>query len=203
MKAHWSIDTVERYHAELRRVYQMIVENLETNESDNETRISKNIILQMIVKTINDTTDSDELVSTLLIFDVYSRMHVMNSSISSINQRAMTIEKVMTEVRKFRAERQVADALNIQNDLIIISIHDLFLNSNVLIWRESKKWIESFKLLDMNDEICKIELSFESIDFRNIVIKSFLIESIVDVQSINDVESENVQLTELSSHDEN
>jgi hypothetical protein len=104
----------------------MIFENLETS-------ISKEIILQMIVKAINDTIDSDELMSTLLIFDAYSRMHVMNSSISSINQRAMTIEKVMTEVRKFRTERQVADALNIRNDLIIISIHDLFLNSNVLI----------------------------------------------------------------------
>jgi hypothetical protein len=104
----------------------MIFENLETS-------ISKEIILQMIVKAINDTVGSDGLVSTLLIFDAYSRMHVMNSSTSSINQRAMTIEKVMTEVRKFRVERQVADALNIRNDLIVISIHDLSLNSNVLI----------------------------------------------------------------------
>jgi hypothetical protein len=111
----------------------MIAENLGINEPDNETRISKNIILQMIVKAINDTADSDELVSTLLIFDAYSRMHVMNPPASSINQRTMTIEKVMTEVRKFRAERQVADALNTRNDLIITSIHDLLLNSNVLI----------------------------------------------------------------------
>jgi hypothetical protein len=55
----------------------------------------------------------------------------------------------------------------------------------------------------MNDEICKIELSSESIDFRSTVIKSFLteseVESTVDVQSINDVEFENVQ----SSDDEN
>jgi hypothetical protein len=86
IEAHLSIDIVERYHAELRRAYQMIFENLGTS-------INKEIILQMIVKAINDTVDSDELVSTLLIFDAYSRMHVMNSSISSINQRAMTIEK--------------------------------------------------------------------------------------------------------------
>jgi hypothetical protein len=48
----------------------------------------------------------------------------------------------------------------------------------------------------MNDEICKIKLSSESIDFRSTVIKSFLIES------INDVESEDVQSTD-SSDDEN
>jgi phosphoserine phosphatase len=87
----------------------------------------------MIVKTINDIVDFDELMSTLLVFDAYSRMHVMNSLISSINQRAMIIEKVMTEVRKFRAERPVADVLNIRNESIITSIHDLSLNSNVLI----------------------------------------------------------------------
>ncbi len=210
IKAHWSIDIVERYHAELRRAYQMIAENLEANESDNETRISKNIILHIIVKTINDIVESDDLVLTLLIFDVYSRMHVMNSSISSINQRTMIIEKVMIEIRKFRAERQVSDALNTRNESIVISIHDLLLNSNVLIWRESNsnqrdKWTELFKLLDINDKICKIELSSESIDFRSTVIKSFFtesfveVESTVDVQSINDVESENVQ----SSDDEN
>ncbi len=192
MKTHWSIDIVKRYHAELRRAYQMIFENI-------DIVTSKEIMLQMTVKTVNDTADSDELMSKLLIFDVYSRMHVMNSSISSINQRAMTIEKAMIEMRKFRAERQVADALNIRNDLIIISIHDLFLNSNVLIWRENRKWIESFKLLNMNDEICKIELSSESIDFRSTVIKSFLIESSIDdVQSIN----EKVQSID-SSDDEN
>jgi hypothetical protein len=111
----------------------------------------------------------------------------------------MTIEKTMTEMRKFRAERQVADALNTRNDLIITSIHDLPLNSNVLIWRESKKWTEPFKLLSMNDETCKIELLSEPIDFRSTVIKPFLIEpSMNDVQSTN----ENVQPTD-SSDDEN
>jgi hypothetical protein len=104
----------------------MIFKNIDTDTS-------KEIMLQMTVKTINDTADSDELISTLLVFDVYSRMHAMNSSTSSINQRVIAIEKAMTEMRKFRAERQVADALNIRNDLIVTSIHDLSLNSNVLI----------------------------------------------------------------------
>jgi hypothetical protein len=53
----------------------------------------------------------------------------------------------------------------------------------------------------MNDEICKIELSSESIDFRSTVIKSYLIEP--EVESINDVESENVQSTDSSPDDEN
>jgi hypothetical protein len=71
---------MKRYHAELRRAYQIIFENL-----DNETDISKKIVLQMIVKTINDTAELDELMLILLIFETYSRMHVMNSSTLSIN----------------------------------------------------------------------------------------------------------------------
>jgi hypothetical protein len=87
IEAHWSIDIVERYHAEWRRAYQMIFENL------NATEIIKELILQMTIKKINDTVDSDELMFTLLIFDVYSRMYVMNSSISSINHEQWQSKK--------------------------------------------------------------------------------------------------------------
>jgi hypothetical protein len=98
-----------------------------------ESTISKEIILQMIVKAINDTVDSDDLVFILLIFGAYLRMHIMNPSKPSITQRAMTIEKAMIEIRKFRVERQIVDALNIRNDSIVISVHDLSLNSDVLV----------------------------------------------------------------------
>ncbi len=91
----------------------------------------------MIIKAINDTVESDELVLTLLVFEAYSRIHAMNSSTSSIIQRAMTIEKAMTEVRKLQVERQIADALNTRNDSNVNSIHNLSLFSDVLVWRES------------------------------------------------------------------
>ncbi len=98
VEAHWSINIVKRYHAKLRRAYQMIVENLDTN-------IIKEIILQMIVKAINDTIDFDELVSTLLVFEAYFRLHNTNLSTSIISQREIIIEKAMTEIRKIRVER--------------------------------------------------------------------------------------------------
>ncbi len=149
----------------------------------------------MIVKTINDTINSDELMFILLIFETYSRMHAMNLSISSITQRIMIIEKAMIEIRKLRTKRQMIDALNARYDSIIISIHDIFLNSDVLVWRNNvnqrDKWSESFKLLNIESETCKIVLSSESTDFRSTVIKSFLIVSINDVESID----ENVQST--------
>jgi hypothetical protein len=173
MKTHWSINVVKRYHAELRRAYQMI-------NDDFAIEVSREIMLQMIVKAINDTIDFDDLMFILLMFETYFRMHVINFSTSSIIQRIMIIEKEMIEIRKFRVERQIINALNIWNDSIITSIHDLFLNSNVLVWRENNvnqrdKWTESFKLLSIENETCKIALSFELIDFRSIV-KTFIIK---------------------------
>jgi hypothetical protein len=50
----------------------------------------------------------------------------------------------------------------------------------------------------MKDEICRIDLSSESIDFRSTVIKSFLIQTSVEVESMIDVQS-----TDSSSDDEN
>ncbi len=161
----------------------------------------------MIVKAINDTIDSDELMFILLIFETYSCMHVMNSSTSSIIQSIMIIEKAMIEIRKLRAEHQMIDALNTRNDSIIISNHNLFLNSDKLIWRNNlnqrDKWTESFKLLSIESETCKIALSSESTDFRSTVIKSFVIEFINDdksidenVQSIND----NVQSSDYQNN---
>ncbi len=197
VETHWSIDVVKRYHAELRRAYQMIIENLD---------VDKKIALQMIIKAINDTIDFDELMFTLLIFETYSRMHVMNFSASSIIQRTMTIEKAMIEIRKFRVERQIVDVLNIRNDSIVISVHDLSLNSDVLVWRDNLnqrgKWTESFKLLGIEDETCKIALSSESIDFRSTVVKSFLIESINDVESTEDDQSIS-ENTQSSDHQDN
>jgi hypothetical protein len=111
VEAHWSIDVIKRYHAELRRAYQMIFENLEI--------VSKEIALHMIVRAINDTVDSDELMFILLIFETYFRMHAMNLSISSITQRAMIIIKTMIEIRKLRIERQMTNVLNIRNHSIV------------------------------------------------------------------------------------
>jgi hypothetical protein len=60
-------------------------------------------------------------------------MHALNLSSSTIVQRAVAVKKAMKEVRKLRTERQINDALNIRNDSLINLIHDLSLNSNVLV----------------------------------------------------------------------
>ncbi len=171
IEIHHSIGMMKRYHDSLRRVYAIIT--IEISSIDLE------IALQMTFKVINDSIELDELIFTLLIFDVYLRMIEMNASSSTITQRAIAMRKAMKKVQKFIAIRQMNDALNTRNDFIIILIHELSLNSFVLIFRESKdfnqseSWKESFKLLSVQSESAIVELSNESIKFRIIALKSY------------------------------
>jgi hypothetical protein len=62
----------------------------------------------------------------------------MNVSSSTIIQRTIAMRKAMKEVQKFIAIRQMNDVLNTRKKFIIILIHELSLNSSVLIFRENK-----------------------------------------------------------------
>jgi hypothetical protein len=119
---------IERYHESLRRIYVIITAKI--------VEIDPNSILQMSFKTLNDSTDSDDLILTLLVFEAYLRMIEMNALSSTITQRSIAMRKTMNEVRKLIATRQLNDALNIRNDSSSILIHNLSLNSFVLVYRE-------------------------------------------------------------------
>ena len=145
-----------------------------------EMKINKELELQMIIKTVNDTAEANGLVFTLLIFGAYSRMHHLNPSASNIVQRVVVIIKAMNEIKKMMAKKQIRDALNTKNDFdsIINHLHDLSINSEILVWRESnanksKNWTDPFKMLGMKKKTCKIAMFYGTIDFKNIVIKLF------------------------------
>jgi hypothetical protein len=129
VETHHSIEMMKRYHDPLRRVYAIITAEI--------SNIDLEIALQMTFKVINDSIEFDELVLILLVFEVYFRMIEMNASSLTITQRAIAMKKIMNEVRKFNATRQVNDALNTRNDSNFL-IYNLSLNSSVLIFRESK-----------------------------------------------------------------
>jgi hypothetical protein len=170
IETHHSIEMMKRYHESLRRIYSIIT--IEISEIDFE------LVLQMTFKVINDSIEFNDLISTLLIFEIYFRMIEMNASSSIIIQRAIAMKKTMNEVRKFNAFRQMNDVLNTRNESFTSLIHDLSLNSQVLMFREdnidqSESWKESFKLLSIQSESAIVELSSESIKFRSTSIKSY------------------------------
>jgi hypothetical protein len=129
VETHHSIEMMKRYHDSLRRVYAIITTEI--------SGIDLEIALQMTFKVINDSIEFDELIFTLLVFGVYLRMIEMNVPSSTIIQRAIAMKKAMKEVQKFIAIRQMNDVLNTRNGSIFL-IHNLSLNSSVLIFREGK-----------------------------------------------------------------
>jgi hypothetical protein len=128
VKAHHSIDKVERYHDSLRRVYEIITAKILEIDFDST--------LQMTLKTLNDFIDFNELVSKLLVFDAYLRMTKMNIFSSIITQRLIAMRKIMNKIREFNVFRQINYVLNTRNESTIIIIHNLSINFSVLIFRE-------------------------------------------------------------------
>ena len=90
IEVHHSIDLIECYHGSLCRVYIIIIIEI--------FKINANLVLQMSFKVFNDLIRSNGFVSTLLVFDAYSRMTDMNASSLTLTQRAIAMRKAMDEV---------------------------------------------------------------------------------------------------------
>lgn len=58
---------IEKYHTPIYHTNNII-------EAETRDIISKNIMLQMVFKTVNDTAGPDSLVLTLFVFDLYPRI---------------------------------------------------------------------------------------------------------------------------------
>ncbi len=169
VEAHHSIGMMERYHGSLRRTYSII--------STEISGIDLELALQMAFKAINDSAGPNGLISTLLVFGAYPRMTEMDASSSTITQRAIAMKKAMDEVRKLHATRQVNDALNIRNGPNTL-IHNLPLNSPVLVFREGKtgqsgSWKGPFQLLSIQNESAIVELSNGPTKFRSTSVKPY------------------------------
>jgi hypothetical protein len=187
VEAHQSMGIVERYHAPLRRAYQIITE--EMKENDNGKGITKDMILQMAIKAINDTAGPDGIVPTLLVFGTYPRMSDVDAPTPTISQRAMAIKKAMLEVEKMRATRQVTEALRQRNGPRTDDLHNLPINSDVLVWRTNTngdRWTGPYKLLKIEGETCRIQLPSGPTTFRTTVVKPYLTDSQQDSQQNGD-----------------
>ena len=97
------------------------------------TKIIKKMKFQMTIKIVNDIINDNDLIFTLLIFDAYFRMQKFDFSFSIIIQKIEIIRKIINEIRIIRTERQINDALNIQNESITNHLHDLSLNSEIFV----------------------------------------------------------------------
>ncbi|KAF1938762.1 hypothetical protein EJ02DRAFT_299507, partial [Clathrospora elynae] len=131
VEAHNSIGKVERYHAAIRRAFEVISADMGSDTSPDH-------LLQMAVKAVNDTAGPDGLVPTLLVFGTYPRLSKTSPPSPSITARAKAIKNAMAEVRKIKAKRQMNDALATRNGPNVIETLQLPIQSSVKVWRENR-----------------------------------------------------------------
>ena len=87
----------------------------------------------MAVKAVNDTASPDGLVPTLLVYGAYLRISNLDPPAPSIMDRAAIIRKAIAEIVKLRAKQAVNNALYYRNGPNTTLVHNLPLNSKVLI----------------------------------------------------------------------
>jgi len=87
----------------------------------------------MAVKAVNDTAGPNGLVPTLLVYGAYLRISNLDPPTLSITERAAAIRKAIAEIVKLRAKQTVNNALYYRNGPNTTLVHNLLLNSKVLI----------------------------------------------------------------------
>jgi hypothetical protein len=117
VEAYNSIRKIEQYHGPLRRAYEILTAELPST--------NKEIVLQIVIKAINDSAGPNSIVPTLLVFGAYPRLTKDLPLLPSITERTEAIYKAIKEVRRIYAERQVRDVLAIRNGPNTYKIHEL------------------------------------------------------------------------------
>ena len=106
----------------------------------------------MAVKAVNNTTGPDRLVPTLLVYGAYPRISNLDPPAPSIIEQAAIIQKAIAKIVKLWAKQAVSNALHHRNGPNTTPVHNLPLNSEVLVWRESGNWTGPYRLLAVEDE---------------------------------------------------
>ena len=91
----------------------------------------------MVFKALNNFAGFNGLIFTLLVFRAYLQLINTNVLLLMVSQRANALKKVIEEIKKIQAECQIMDTLSTRNGPNMTVIHDLPLNSPILVWRES------------------------------------------------------------------
>ncbi|KAI0996760.1 hypothetical protein K3495_g11422 [Podosphaera aphanis] len=194
VEAPQSVGLIERYHGPLRRAFEIISDELK------DIPTSKDIKLQMAVKSVNDSVGPNGLIPTLLVFGAFPRLSQNNAPSLSIIQRATAIKAAMNELSKLKATRQIKDALHQRNGPQISQIHDAPIGSDVLNWRvHLKKWTGPCKFLCVNGETCTVKLPNGPQKFRSTVIKIFNKETPKPSDKIDKLPSSNKNIPTMSN----
>ena len=127
VESHNSLGVGERYHARLRRFYRKV--KLEFPQ------LSKDIILRLAVKAMNDTMGENGLVPSLLVFGIIPRFPIINSELPTQKERMEALASAQMEMNSIIAERRISAAL--QRNIPRSAGQVLEVGDEVLVYREN------------------------------------------------------------------
>ena len=171
IEAYYLVGIVEQYYNIVRRAYKIIIAEIKG--------INKDVVLQIAFKAINDTAGLDGIVPILLVYGALPRMSEYDPPSPLVAQRSNALRKAMEEIKSLRASHEVIRALNARNRPSTTNIHELPLNSEVLVQREGNtgqlgQWEGLYKLVSIEDESCVLALPHGNTSFRSTSVKLFL-----------------------------
>jgi hypothetical protein len=120
----------------------------------------------MAVKALNDTASLKGLVLTFLVFGTYPCINTGSPPLPDITQRADAMCKAMKMVRDKRAKLNVNCAINTQNGPSMHDVHNLPLDSAVVVWREKCGWKEPYKLKLIQGQDAIVDIENRPVTFR-------------------------------------
>lgn len=173
VKAPNSLSFVERYHTPIRRAINII--KTETVDLSDKT------VLQMAVKSVNDSIESDGLTPTLFVFEAFPRLGIFDQQTSlNIYKRAAALRRATEEMTKHFARRQVNEAVRTLNGPNTLNIKTSPIDSHAMVCRPEKDhWKGPYSILDIDGEYSTLLLPPPSrpSKFRTTVVKLYFPET--------------------------
>lgn len=103
-EAHWTIGKLEGYHRPLGRAFGILYSELRGS-------VSEDAILQIAVKTFNDTAGPEGLLPVLLVFEAYPKVSYNTPPAPPTVEEAQAVKAAMKALRRIDAERDLARTL--------------------------------------------------------------------------------------------
>lgn len=140
----------------------------------------KTDVLQMAVKSVNDSIHRHGLIPTLLFYATHPRLGFpADLPQPFLFKRALAVRKATEELSKRYSRRQVIESLKCQHYLNVQPINDTCLGELVLVYRTSlQAWTAPFRLLAISGKWETVQLHQAKSNFRTTDVKPYKISSL-------------------------
>ena len=160
VESHNAINVGERYHSFLRRIFNKIASSHED--------LPPSHLLALSIRAMNDTSGTNGLVPTLLVFGVLPRIPILPSKLPDQVKRLQVMMNARKEMNAIVAKSALSRAM--KTNVPSAAKKTFKIGDEVLVFREKPicKWVGPFKIITIDNKMAHLdyngELKLYSID---------------------------------------